>query len=103
MAVIKYLAKHNVTAVEHPPYFPDLSPPDVFLFLRPESNLKVQRFATAEEVTAQATRALTEVSKNGFQECFQKLYERWKKCVTPQGNYTDENIIIINVRLRISV
>jgi hypothetical protein len=67
---------HKVPAMEHPPYFPDLSSPDFFLFLRPKSNLKVQQFATAEKVTAQATRALTEVSKNRFQDCSQKLYER---------------------------
>jgi hypothetical protein len=34
-----------------------------------------------------------EVSKNGFQECFQKLYERWKKSVTAQENYFEGNVV----------
>jgi hypothetical protein len=38
--------------------------------------------------------ALAEVSKIGFQECFQKLYERWQKCVTVQGNHFEGNVEI---------
>jgi hypothetical protein len=45
-----------------------------FLFLRLQIILEGQ-FLRVETVTAKATRALTEVLKNGFQECFQKLYE----------------------------
>jgi hypothetical protein len=37
--------------------------------------LKLERFTSAEEITSKVTRAPTEVSKNGFQGCFQKLYE----------------------------
>jgi hypothetical protein len=75
--VKKQLSKHNVTTSKHPPYTPDLSSSDFFLFLRLKIVLKGQRLANAEEVTAKATRALEDVSKNGFRECFQKLYERW--------------------------
>jgi hypothetical protein len=46
LVVKKYLAKHDVTALEHPPYSTDLR---------------------AQEVTSKATRTLTEVSKNGFE------------------------------------
>jgi hypothetical protein len=35
-----YIIKHSLTDMEHPPYFPDLSPPDFFLFLRSKSNPK---------------------------------------------------------------
>ncbi|GFW08590.1 hypothetical protein TNCV_2776111 [Trichonephila clavipes] len=27
------------------------------------------------------------VAKNGFHLCFQKLYERWQKCIVAQGDY----------------
>ncbi|KAJ4427328.1 hypothetical protein ANN_24948 [Periplaneta americana] len=69
--------KHNITALDHPPYSPDLSPPDYFLFPRLKSHLKGRRF-NAEEVIANATRALRRVSQNGFQACFQELYKRWQ-------------------------
>ncbi|KAJ4451482.1 hypothetical protein ANN_02945 [Periplaneta americana] len=41
--------KYNITAFDHPPYSPDLSPPDYFLFLRLKSHLKGRRF-NAEEL-----------------------------------------------------
>jgi hypothetical protein len=47
---------------------------------------KGQQFASAEEVLAKATRALSEVSKNGLQECLQKLYEHWQTFITAKGN-----------------
>ncbi|KAJ4450592.1 hypothetical protein ANN_02017 [Periplaneta americana] len=74
--VKNFLARHNITALDHPPYSPDLSPPDYFLFPRLKSHLKGRRF-NAEEVIANATRALRRVSQNGFQAWFQELYTRW--------------------------
>jgi hypothetical protein len=48
------------------------------------------QFTSTEEVTA---KALTEIKKNNFQEGFQKLYERWQKCVTDQGKYAEGNFV----------
>ncbi|KAJ4437073.1 hypothetical protein ANN_17208 [Periplaneta americana] len=45
------------------------------------------QFGSAEEVKIHATSALREVIKDGLQECFEKLYGRWQKCVTAQGAY----------------
>ncbi|KAJ4440720.1 hypothetical protein ANN_08868 [Periplaneta americana] len=90
--VKNFLARHNITALDHPPYSPDLSPPDYFLFPRLKSHLKGRRF-NAEEVIANATRALRRVSQNGFQACFQELYTRWQKCVVAEGNYFEGNAV----------
>ncbi|KAJ4426782.1 hypothetical protein ANN_26581 [Periplaneta americana] len=87
--VKNFLARHNITALDHPPYSPDLSPPDYFLFPRLKSHLKGRRF-NAEEVIANSTRALRRVSQNGFQACFQELYTHWQKCygnIAPQTVY----------------
>jgi hypothetical protein len=69
--------------------FPGLVTDRLFLCPRPENVLK-ERFATAEEVTSKVMRALAEISKNGFQESFQRLYEHWQKCVTGRGNYFEK-------------
>ncbi|KAJ4427413.1 hypothetical protein ANN_25035 [Periplaneta americana] len=90
--VKNFLARHNITALDHPPYTPDLSPPDYFLFPRLKSHLKGRRF-NAEEVIANATRALRRVSQNDFQACFQELYTRWQKCVVAEGNYFEGNAV----------
>ncbi|KAJ4442071.1 hypothetical protein ANN_11937 [Periplaneta americana] len=89
--VKNFLARHNITALDHPPYSPDLSPPDYFLFPRLKSHLKGRRF-NAEEVIANATRALRRVSQNGFQACFQELYALAKVCFA-EGNYFEGNAV----------
>jgi hypothetical protein len=61
-------AEQNVTALEHPPYSPDLSRLDFFLF--PRLSVIEGRFAIAQDLIARAARALTELSKSEFQECF---------------------------------
>jgi hypothetical protein len=50
-----------------------------------ESILEAQPFASAQEVTAKAMRALTRDGLNGLEKSFQKLYEHWQK-VTAQRN-----------------
>ncbi|KAJ4452247.1 hypothetical protein ANN_03765 [Periplaneta americana] len=84
--VKNFLARHNITALDHPPYSPDLSPPDYFLFPRLKSHLKGRRF-NAEEVIANATRALRRVSQNGFQASFQELYTLHNKKLHKARSY----------------
>jgi len=40
VSVCKFLSKKNVTTLYHPPYSPDLSPPDYFLFPKLKIKLK---------------------------------------------------------------
>lgn len=87
LLVRNYLAKHSVTALEHPPYSPDLAPADFFLFPRLKTSLKGERFADAEVVKQNATKQLKEITENEFQKCFEHLYERWGKCVVAGGAY----------------
>ncbi|GBM57349.1 hypothetical protein AVEN_34442-1 [Araneus ventricosus] len=85
--VKKYLARHSVTTLEYPPYSPDLAPVDFHLFPRLKMKLKGHRFVDSDEVIENAMKQLKDLSKNGFQECFEQLYERWKKCVGAGGKY----------------
>ncbi|GBL87788.1 Histone-lysine N-methyltransferase SETMAR [Araneus ventricosus] len=88
LIVKKYLARHSVTTVEHLPYSPDLVPVDFYLFPRLKMKLKGHRFVIdLDEVIENATKQLKDLSKNGFQEYFEQLYERWKKCVDAGGKY----------------
>jgi hypothetical protein len=90
-----YLDKHNVKAFRHPPYSPDSLQSHIFLFLQLQSVLKGRWFPSAEDFTTKATRAW----RIGFQECSSKLYQRREKCVTTQGNYSEGNVLQIDVRL----
>jgi transposase len=62
LVVKKDLTKHNLKALEHPPYCPDLSPPIFSSFCHLKIVLKGQSFASAYEFTAKTTRTLGEVS-----------------------------------------
>ncbi|GBN54598.1 hypothetical protein AVEN_41701-1 [Araneus ventricosus] len=87
LIVKKYLARHSVSTLEYPPYSPDIAPTDFYLFPRLKMKLKEHRFVDSDEVIENATKELKNLSKNGFQECFEQLYERWKKCVDGGGKY----------------
>ncbi|GBM08018.1 Histone-lysine N-methyltransferase SETMAR [Araneus ventricosus] len=87
LIVKKYLARHSVTTLEHPPYSTDLAPADFYPFPRLKKKLKGHRSVHSDEVIENATKQLKDLSKNGFQECFEQLYERWKKCVDAGGKY----------------
>jgi hypothetical protein len=81
------------SSVERPLYSTDLSSPDFFLFALLKSVLKGQRFARTDEAAAKETRTPTELSINGFRECYQNRYERWEKCTTGQRNYFEQNVL----------
>ncbi|GBL94102.1 hypothetical protein AVEN_185057-1 [Araneus ventricosus] len=83
----KNSARRSVTTLEHPPYSSDLAPADIYLFPRLKRKLKGHRFVDSDEVMENATRQLKDLSKNGFLECFEQLYELWKKCMDAGGKY----------------
>ncbi|GFV43348.1 DAO domain-containing protein [Trichonephila clavipes] len=69
------------------PHLPDLAPCDFYLFPSKKKHLQGSRFVSPDKVKTALQEALGEVGKNGFQQCFQKLYERWQKCISsPKGN-----------------
>lgn len=93
LVVQQYLAKHSIIVLPHPPYSPDLAPCDFELFPRMKDALKGRRFTSTDEVKTAATEALKRVSKNGFQETFEKLYKRWQKCIVARGEYFEGNVV----------
>jgi hypothetical protein len=70
----------NVTTIYQPPYSPDLSPPDYFLFLELKMKLKGLHFADVAEIQ-EAVTDLKKVQKEEFSAFFQKLYDCTKACI----------------------
>jgi hypothetical protein len=56
-----------------PPFPPDLSPPDYFLFLKLKMKLKGLHFADVAEIQKAVTDELKKVQKEEFSAAFQKL------------------------------
>ena len=75
----KLLAKNKPVIILKPPYLPDVVRADFFLFPKLKRLLKVQRFATIEEI------------KN--------RKKRWHKCITSKGVFFEgEKIVIDNLK-----
>jgi hypothetical protein len=54
----KFLAKHKMAAILHPPRFLDLALSDFFLFPKMKLKLKGRRFDTTEEIQVGSQRVL---------------------------------------------
>ena len=87
ITVSQYLARNRVTVMPHPPYSPDLSPCDFFLFSRIKKHLKGHRYANHEEIIAATTAQLKSVQASEFASCFSNLVKKWRKGKQSEGDY----------------
>ena len=59
----------------HPPYSPDIYPPDIWLFVK----LRGCRFETIEEMKEAVSKVIDKLTPEDFDGAFQKLLERYNK------------------------
>ena len=74
MRVTDYLTKMGIKTVRHPPYSPDLAPCDIWLFPK----LRGCRYETIGKMKR---------GEEDFYGAFQKLLERYNKCIAAGGDY----------------
>ena len=82
ISVIKFLA-----VVPQPPYSPDLSPCDFFLFPKLKFHLKGCHFGTVESIEKAVTDQLKAIPVSNYERCYEEWEQRLWRCVTSQGNY----------------
>ena len=87
LLICSYLAKHQTSVVPHPPYSPDLTPADFFLFSKLKTTLKGPRFQTIDEIQEYAMRELRAITESAFQEIFQQWKKRWERCIASIVDY----------------
>jgi hypothetical protein len=85
--VCQFLTPKNVKILYHPPYSPDLAPPDYFPFPKLKMKLKGLHFVDVAEIQEAVTDELKKVRKEEFSAAFQKLYDRAKVCIYAKGAY----------------
>jgi histone-lysine N-methyltransferase SETMAR len=68
----QFLTQKQVTTLNHPPYSPDLSSPDYFLFLKVKLQLKGARFDTIEGIQKTVTNQLNKISAEDFSNAKKK-------------------------------
>jgi histone-lysine N-methyltransferase SETMAR len=87
---ITFLDATEVELIGHPPYSPDLAPCDFFLFPELKKRLRGKRFDDPEDAVAEMNDQLKRMPKEAFKECFDKWFERMKKCISVKGDYFEK-------------
>ena len=81
--VTDYLTKMGIKTVPHPLYSPDLIPCDFWLFPK----LRGCRYETIEEMKEAVTKVIVTLTQEKFCGGFQKLLERYNKCIISKGTW----------------
>ena len=75
----------GIKTVPQPPYSPDLTLCDFRLFLK----LRGCRYETIEEMKEAVLKVINTLTQEDFYVAFQKLLERYNKCIAAGGDYFD--------------
>ena len=73
----------GIKTVPQPSYSPDLDLSDFWLLPK----LRVCRYETIEEIKEAVMKIIDTVIQEDFHEAFQKLLERYNKCIAAGGDY----------------
>jgi transposase len=87
----EFLAHNSIITLPHPPYSPDLTPCEFFLFPKMKLQLKGRRFDRLEEIQRESQNVLGTLQEQDFQHMFQQWQRHWNRCVNAQGDYFEGN------------
>ena len=73
----------GIKTVPQPPYSPDLAPCDFWLFPK----LRGCRYETIKEMKEAVMKVIDTLTQEDFHRGFQKLLERFNKCIGAGGDY----------------
>ena len=81
--VTDYLSKMGIKTFPQSPYSPDLAPCDFCLFPK----LRGCRYKRIEEMKEVETKVIDTLIQEDFHGAFQKVLERYTKCIAAGGDY----------------
>ena len=85
----------GIKTVPQPPYSPDLAPGDFRLFPK----LTGCRYEIIDEMKEAVTKVIDMLTQEYFHEVFQKLLERYNKCVAAGEDYFEGDLSFMCVLL----
>ena len=77
----------GIKTVSHPHYSLDLAPCNFWLF----PSLRDSWYETIEEIKEAVTKVIDTFTQEDFNRAFQKLLERYNKCIATGGDYSVGN------------
>ena len=90
MKTMAKLSELGYELLPHPPYSPDLSPSDYWLFSDFKKILQGKRFSSNEEVIAETEAYFEAKDKSFYKHGIEKLEKRWNDGIALEGDYIDE-------------
>ena len=85
--VKSFLASEKVKVLIHPPYSPDLSPCDFFLFPRLKKMLSGNKYTSRSSLGSAIYQGLQQIPKEDYLSAFHDWVKRLQKCVSVKGEY----------------
>ena len=76
--------------LQHPPYSPDLAPSDFHLFRHLKKEIRGHHFEDRDILKERVTGILMDLKPEFFEQGFQELVRRWRKCVEKNGSYIEK-------------
>ena len=81
------LTRMGIKTVPYPPYSPDLAPCDFWLFPKLKEKLRGCRYETIDKMKEAVMKVIGTLTQEDFYGAFQKLLERYNKCIAAGGDY----------------
>ena len=85
--VKSFLASEKVKVLNYPPYSPDLSPCDFFLFPRLKKMLSGNKYTSRSSLGSATYLCLQQIPKEDYLSAFRDWVKRLQKCVSVKGEY----------------
>ena len=82
-----FLASEKVNVLNHPPYSPDLSPCDFFLFPRLKKMLSGNKYTARSSLGSAIYQCLQQILKEDYLSAFSRLGKKVKKMCFSKGEY----------------
>lgn len=80
----------NFAAMAHPPYSPDLSPSDYWLFSPMKNYLRGKHYGNLSALSSAVSQWIKATPIVFYKDGIDTLPQRWQKCITLEGNYIEK-------------
>ena len=77
----------RISLINYPPYSPDLSPCDYFLFPKLETKMRGAFYDDIPAIQAAVTEVLKNIPMNDIKKSMHALVDRSKCCIESSGTY----------------
>lgn len=84
-----FISSHGLYMPKHPPYSPDISPCDFYLFGYLKNKIIGKTFAAKEELVSWIEEKISEIPRSQLEKVFEEWLKRLKLVIEVNGDYIE--------------